>query len=63
MTTLSSQTAGSKSFTRDLTTLRDQMAAITYVLKEAGLPFNKNNGVGHTDFSRIQGTGGTESNY
>lgn len=38
MTTLSSQTVGSKSFTRDLTRLERQLEAIVFVLNERGMP-------------------------
>ena len=61
MTIYSSQTAGSKSGTRDLRELRDQLNAITYVLKERGLTPGVNNFIGTTDFSRVTGTGGLQT--
>ncbi len=38
MTTLSSQAVGSKSFTRDLRHLKDQLAAVVFVMNERGTP-------------------------
>lgn len=37
MTTLSSQTVGSKSFTRDLRELKSQLEAVVFVLNERGM--------------------------
>lgn len=50
MTTLSSQTVGGKSLTRDLRHFKDQLAAIVFVLNERSLPHGYD-GVGITDFS------------
>jgi len=61
MTVLSSQTAGSKSLTRDLRELRDQLGAANFVLKERGLTPLVNNGIGTTDFSCLPMTGGNTS--
>jgi hypothetical protein len=51
-TTLSSQTVGSKSFTRDLREIRALLEAITFVLNERGLPGNYDSTI-ITDFSEI----------
>lgn len=48
MTTLTSMTVGGKSLTRDLRHLKEQLTAITFVLKERGCPYE---GVMITDFS------------
>ncbi len=41
MTTISSMGVGSKTFTRDLRQLKDQLAAITFVLKERTTPYKR----------------------
>ena len=56
MSVFSQQNVGSKSFTRDLVELRDQLGAATFVLQERGFPVNQC--IGTKDFSCIEGTGG-----
>ncbi len=51
MTTVTSMSIGQKSFTRDLNHLKEQLAAITFVLKERSTP-NGYQGTIVTDFSR-----------
>lgn len=41
MTTITSAGVGSKTLTRDLRQLKDQLAAITFVLKERSTPYNR----------------------
>lgn len=50
ITTLTSQTVGSKSYTRDLSQLRSQLAAVTFVLNERSMgPYE---GTVLTDFAQ-----------
>jgi hypothetical protein len=49
MTTITSMGVGSKNFVRDLRHLKDQLAAIMFVLKERTTPYHKTI---LTDFSR-----------
>ena len=57
-TTIVSQSMGTKSITRDLRMLQDQLNAIAYVLKERGATVIVkpviNHGIGVVDFSQIQ---------
>ena len=54
ITIFSQQSIGSKSFTRDLKELRDQLSSAVFVLAERSRPAGQNLGVGITDFSQIQ---------
>ncbi len=57
-TFFSQQGMGSKSMTRDLRLLQDQLNAIAFVLRERGTttvtPIKQNPCIGHVDFSEIQ---------
>lgn len=58
MSVFASQSIGSKSFSKDLRELRDQLASLTFVQKERSLPTGTNPSIGVTDFSGVQMTGG-----
>jgi hypothetical protein len=62
MTTLSSQAVGSKSFTRDLRELKDQLEAIIFVLNERGTlcGYPKSLVFDFSDTTRGQPSGTTE---
>lgn len=54
LTTLSSQTVGNKSFTRDLRELKNRLEAVVFVMNERGLPYGYIRNIVF-DFSGIDG--------